>query len=400
MILGIAISHRDLLQTERLLHFIHFLDFKNRRAFKRTGLVLCVSPMASTQPRYQIIREVAGKTFGKVTEYIPEKVREIGWPGSPNQMFSALMRHIDGADDVLFIEPDVAPIRKDWFQRIEEEYETVARPSGKIFMGALVGWDQTGKPHMSGNAVYGRDWNRVAPLIAQATTEAWDTFACQQTMPHAHFTKLIQHVFNNPTIPDDLSILRKETVLFHQNKDGRLINLLNRNRWHGELNNGLDPVTVFERMTKYYHAENCNKRIKSGKTDFLFEVYGQFQGVWLGIFATDDEQQQAALDNLAATPSSAVTAISEADYQVNLKKKWLDTRAAKLPSQEPKAPAHLLGKVAAVADKPSPGPVNSAPVILKPVELPESVESVIKVGKVAISPTASAPANLHKAKKK
>jgi hypothetical protein len=66
--------------------------------------------------------------------------------------------------------------------------------------------------------------------------------------------------------------------------------------------------------TKYYHAENCNRRIANGGQEFRFEPYALFGGTWRGVFATADAGQQSALDRLASDKRSAIREIKEADY--------------------------------------------------------------------------------------
>lgn len=394
MIVGIPVSHVDAVSAERLMWWIRFLDSKNRRSLKKTALVLCVSPMALQLPRLRIILDVADKTFGKVSTITPRHINENGWPGAPNQMFQFMVQNVCCDDDLLFVESDAAPIVPDWFQQIEEEYETKAKPARKVFMGAYVGLDQTKIPHMSGNGVYGYQCTQKAPLLMDATNVAWDVYAAPQTVPHAHWTKLIQHVFFKPAIPDDLSILKPKTVLFHQNKDGRLINLLNRKRWKGELNGGKDPVTQFEIMTKYYHADNVNRRIKVGGQQFLFEPYGQFAGVWSGVFATENDSQQAALSAAVGQRGVSVREITQEEYDSFIKKKAPDAQRLRR-SQEPPGPGSL-GSPVVESQKP---PESADAPVTPATMMPATVEEVLMTAPVEVTPTATEPATDGRGKK-
>lgn len=397
MTLGLPVSDKDCVAAERLLWWIRFLDSKNKRSLKTTSLVLCVSPLANRMPRLRIIMDVADKTFGRVIKIVPEHIKELGWPAAPNQMFQFTLNHLAGEDDLFFIEPDAVPISIDWYHSIVSEYELKAKPARKCFMGAHVGFDQTGKPHMTGIGIYGRQWHQKAPSLMQASTEAWDTFACAETIPNAHWTKQIQHIFNRPEIPEDLSILKPKTVLFHQNKDGRLINLLSRQRFHGELNGGRDPVTKFQAMIKYYHADNVNRRIKIGGQQFLFEPYGQFGGVWSGIFATENEGQQAALDSVIGKANSSITEISQAAYESFVKKKQPTARHLRR-SQEPAPPASL-GRGAEVAASPKPPESAESLKVAAPM-LPATVEEVVMTDRVELTPTAIEEEPKKKVKRK
>ena len=67
-------------------------------------------------------------------------------------------------------------------------------------------------------------------------------------------------------------------------------------------------------MRKYYHAENCNRIIKSGSSAFYFKPYSLFAGTWQGVFTTDDEREQAELAAIMTDPRSAMKEITAEEH--------------------------------------------------------------------------------------
>lgn len=132
-------------------------------------------------------------------------------------------------------------------------------------------------------------------------------------------------------------------------------------------------------MIKYYRAENAG-RIIAG---IVFTIYDIVAGSAVGVYATEDKSQIEALDNLTKDPKSAVTEISQADYDSAIEKKKL-THVSEawnyLSPPQPQAPTHLKGRgVVVVSDEP-------AEEVEAPVEIKEHVESVddaLKVGQVS-----------------
>lgn len=164
--------------------------------------------------------------------YIPNDEDERGWPQSPNHLFKRVIQHITWTKEgeaFLWCEPDCIPLVDDWLDRLTTEYNSCGKP----FMGARVLVDNTPE-HMTGNAIYGKNAMYKAPYLVQAENAAFDVVAAEQIIGQAHWTDLIQHVWKkddgrNFKFPDQDSVkkmVRENAVLFHQNKDGSLINRL------------------------------------------------------------------------------------------------------------------------------------------------------------------------------
>lgn len=390
IVFALAYSHTDTLAAERLLWWMQFLDSKQGGYFKRVGCVLCASQLATQSRRHPIIVSAAKGLFGKVYVHVPQ-IAERGYPMASNQMFASVLNLLGDQAEVFFMEPDAIPITPDWFVKIHEEYAN-ALASGKVFMGAYVGPNQTSKPHMSGIGVYGRDWKRLAPKLGEPTNESWDTYATAQVLPHAHFTPLIQHVFRRQEF--QLDKLNPGAVLYHRDKEGRFISLLNVLRYSGEFR---ADITALPTMTKYYYGLNTNRRIKAAGFEFEFESIEPFAGVWYGVYKTDLEQEQAALSVLTTNPQTGIAEIDEAAYETEVKKKSPSAKGLRIPEAHmPLAkPTPIAATVAAVA-----GVVVDNQPVVDPIDariedLPATVEEVLKIGEVSLPPP---PLNEKKAR--
>jgi hypothetical protein len=301
----------------------------------------------------------------------PEQVDERGWPIAPNAMFRATLRHMEQhfpSEPIFWIEPDAVPVKQGWFAELKREYEECGKP----FMGAYV---PHGTNHMTGNGWYSAGWRSVAPLLGKATTEAWDTYASSEVIPHAYFTKKIQHIFNRPIIRT-LKILEPGVVLFHQDKTHQLIHLLDK-EFGGRFLGGREDLFEHHTMTKYYHTSNATKPLKTMGFEFKFVAYNNLGGVWRGVLETTQADEQAALDGLVANPKSGVTEITEEQYNERLKKK----PGVRSTSHvfDPRLP--LQAQTVEIREKPA--VVNEPPKIPATSPTPLPVNHGFEIGEVA-----------------
>lgn len=185
--------------------------------------------------------------------YVPHDEDERGWPMSPNHLFRRVAQHITWSPNpeaYFWCEPDCIPLIPGWIDRLESEY----RSSGQYFMGANVKVNNTPE-HMSGNAIYPKNVMERAFNIVHADLAAFDVVAAEQIVGQAHWTKLIQHVWKkeegrNFTFPDQGSVdamVSKDAVVFHQNKDGTLIQRL---RERSSLKPKVENKPVKEKLKK------------------------------------------------------------------------------------------------------------------------------------------------------
>lgn len=185
-------------------------------------------------------------------------------------------------------------------------------------------------PHMTGIAVYGRNWRQVAPMLVTCPPhDAWDTWSGPTVLPHAHLNRLIQHVFRRHDrgwVVPSLGILDREAVVFHQDKQGRMIGLLDAERYGSECSAHplFNYVTVNKSdnvMRKFYSAQNVTKAIVAHGKRFKFEAVGIHGGAVNGAYSTEVEDEQVALEDLTCNPSTGVTEVSQEEWENATKKR-------------------------------------------------------------------------------
>lgn len=143
------------------------------------------------------------------------------WPQAQNLCFSAALKRVNSTDDMLWLETDVVPLRDSWMREIREEWGN--REYFHTFMGTLM--EHTYCNHVSGVALYSRNWRGVCPKLADPSQLAWDVQHADKILPYAKFSNLIQQRFG-AVAPVTLADLDPRAVLFHQDKSGHLIDLL------------------------------------------------------------------------------------------------------------------------------------------------------------------------------
>jgi hypothetical protein len=178
---------------------------------------------------------------------LPVVARPVGFP--PNFMFLSAARHIMQCHKSawLWLEPDCVPLVPGWLDALATEYDS----STKRFMGCLVESTQPGVPkvHLPGCSIYPPDAYPHFEEIESLKREivAWDMESAASIVPRSANTKLIQHFWGKRNLPPtfvelkrtdlnypenalDLTFLKPEAVLFHRNKDGTLLRLIQEMR--------------------------------------------------------------------------------------------------------------------------------------------------------------------------
>jgi len=194
--------------------------------------LLSVNRRMAVAKTYEPIMSALKLAFREVTFYVqsPEDERPGPKDGLPhvypaNNAFIRVNKDvIQNSPDkpFLWLEADAIPLTRDWMDRLWAEYFACSRP----FMGDRVVYQNTPE-HMSGVAIY-KQVDLNCPDYVLSQNNAWDVVAASQILPKAHFTRLIQHEWRPDSFPrrEDLSRLRPEAVLYHQCKDGSLIDRL------------------------------------------------------------------------------------------------------------------------------------------------------------------------------
>lgn len=203
-------------------------------------IVLQTNIHCATGGLHQELLLLATEMFAKAEFRVMDSEDERPWPLAANNAWRDYVYYsrVTNRGPWLWLEPDTTfipkPDRSCPVCKIEHEYTV----SGKPFMGAEVTRPDR---RMSGVAVYPGSVVRFTSKLPALTpfprqkrpAIAWDQYLAADIVPHAHFTKLIQHVWNVefgkpetiPTFPtqESLSLLQPEAVLFHRVKDGSLI---------------------------------------------------------------------------------------------------------------------------------------------------------------------------------
>ncbi len=134
---------------------------------------------------------------------------------------------------------------------------------------------------------------------------------------------------------------------------------------------------------KFYHAQNAGRGIIGGAR---FQITEVIAGSAWGVYATEDPKEIEALDALVAIPTSAVTAIGEAEFEADVKKKpptniFLNSSAFATPQPPKSNSLKGPGVVMVVEGNPD---VGSEPV----TEIKSTIETVdeaLSTGKVEVA---------------
>ncbi|MEO7099095.1 MAG: hypothetical protein ABI162_07015 [Luteolibacter sp.] len=181
------------------------------------------------------IVELLQSSFQKVLVDTPFDISPTGWPQGPNHMFKRVAKYmVDSPYDYFYFwEPDCLPVKAGWLQNLRDEYEKVAIPDGKVFMGVLHstrmrrpdGSEFTEGMHMTGTGFYPRVVPRYAPSAVLPSTFAWDVAAQMEIVPNAHPTTQIQHDWSTGKYVS-LKQLKPGVVVHHGCKDDTMYRLL------------------------------------------------------------------------------------------------------------------------------------------------------------------------------
>ena len=197
------------------------------RTFKDESLcdtiVLCAPRL--NEPEMIALREAAGN----VVDVHQAKFVDTGYFGGANNMMKSALEYVEKKHPgkaMLYVETDAIPMRAGWFDAILDEY----RGCGQPFMGDVHLCEIN---HVTGNGCYHPNWRAISPMLAALPGPdpewGWDTQCADDTFTRCHRAKTIQQIWR-PPLPITAEWARKnirpETALFHQVKDGSLIDVL------------------------------------------------------------------------------------------------------------------------------------------------------------------------------
>lgn len=232
MLTVLAFDRSEIELVKKLAHWIVELG-----GVSAHELLLVPSRRTHEAKLHQEIYDIISPAFKKVVFHFPTTEDETGWPNAANMAWREAVRAVEwthGDQPFFWIEADSVPLCPKWLDRIAMEFRVAVKP----FMGARVLHPDVPE-HMSGIAVY---WHtmRWCPNYAvlqfqqgyQGPQVAWDVSLAPKILPNMFETKLIQHEWSPEPFVDSesLSRLKQEAVIYHQCKDGSLIEKLRGGR--------------------------------------------------------------------------------------------------------------------------------------------------------------------------
>lgn len=157
--------------------------------------------------------------------------KDSGYFGGANEMIAGALKWCEAnrpGKAMLWIEADCVVMRSGWFDEILDEYRGSGQPfGGDVHLCAI--------DHMTGVACYHPDWRKIAPGFAALPGPdpewGWDSMLASETLTRCHRMKTIQQIWRPPlpiTAEWAAANIRPTTALFHQCKDGSLIDVLCR----------------------------------------------------------------------------------------------------------------------------------------------------------------------------
>lgn len=170
--------------------------------------------------------EAAGAGVASVV--IPREYAAMTYGVSANLMFKAALVTCEQTypgHPMIWCEPDTVPMHTGWADEIQCEYEEC----DAVFLGDF--HPDGNIPHMTGVSVYPANWRELSPCLAALPGKdmecGWDTQCSHETVPLMTRSKTIQQIWRPPVFTKhNAGVVRPGTALFHQCKDGSLIDVL------------------------------------------------------------------------------------------------------------------------------------------------------------------------------
>lgn len=382
-----AMCQKDVVQALKLIRWIGFLDERQGRSMRHYNILVVPNRHVAKRSILSEILYTACHIFGTVRCFVPDGEHESGWPDSANFMFREAIKHTTQilGEGLFWLEPDSIPIVPDWYLRLIEEEESLPRTR---FMG---GRSEVGGDHMTGIGHYDYEWWKGAGEIVDPPKGVpWDIHGWPYMQKSSvKLTPLIQHRWGQ--VPS-LATLDPDAVLYHQDKNGVLIDMLDDLVYHGACakhpffsykTDHIEPT-----MRKFFMADNSNRVIKSQGYEFVFESYDNFAGTWRGVYTTEDPGELVALEALTSDPASAIYEIDQGDYERASKKKVTMPKESPLSAPQSVRQVAIKQSPAAVVVQnplPSPEALTSAPPAI------QTAEEAVQIGEVTPSVKVEAP---------
>lgn len=237
MLVVTATHSGDIAEAIRLYKWIKRLGL-----LKEHSCLLIIDPATPFDKSIEL-RVLAEEIF-KTALLATLDVHVEGWPDAPNQAFQKAAEIISDSKTewhrpFLWLEPDTVPMRPGWLDEIELVYEAC----GSRYMGHIYQSEDRHRlaPYFSGIAVYPPD---CASELVFKSNQAWDVVNADLILGLAHNTPLIHHRWGTPDRPPEFvegewsgsvppfpipfGWLPKECALFHRDKSGSLMRILEK----------------------------------------------------------------------------------------------------------------------------------------------------------------------------
>lgn len=149
---------------------------------------------------------------------------------------------------------------------------------------------------------------------------------------------------------------------------------------------------------RYFRYDNASRALKLGDVRFVFDVVGQFAGSWVGVFATDKENEIALL--LEKGSVFGVVEITADEYEAQLKKKLPSQRSTQTSAENKILLPRPGRQSAAVVVKHDGAPPSQTKAISNPPTVKVTVDEVVVLGKAPYVEPLEAVAKSKKKSKK
>ncbi len=225
----LAVSRPDFHLAKKLLRWIGELAWAGAPQFP----LVVFHTKALTESQVDELQHAAANIAPCAMLRTPPELYERGYAPSANYQFRTALELVEKefpGHAMLWIEADCVPVLPAWFSVVTAEYQACAKP----FLGDYVDHKTPhgNIAHCTGVAVYTPDWRIHAPSFADLPgprpEQGWDSSCSHQTVPKMARSKTIQQIWRPPVITDRWAAEKiwPTTALFHQVKDGSLIDVL------------------------------------------------------------------------------------------------------------------------------------------------------------------------------
>jgi len=251
MLLVLPVSKADLKLATKLAGHLALLGNLARHRLLVVGTML-------TKDEAGVLKDQLAPSFAGADLFIPDSECELGWPQSANHLWARTVRHLQrtgNQEPWYWFEADNTPIREDWLDAVETEYNQAAKP----FLGAVQPTRMldrnTGEfvkvdgEHVIGTCVYPADFSKRSLLWSYTriddgpNVEPFDVYLRHEMRPQTAVSKLIHNnwrtknyeidadgrIYCDPI--DDLSVygpVPTNAAVVHGCKDGSLIEALQK----------------------------------------------------------------------------------------------------------------------------------------------------------------------------